>query len=50
MEELKESQIVVIKSSTWTVVSIIIETWTECAKREVEHYYELCRGKYKFAS
>ncbi|KAA0037849.1 uncharacterized protein E6C27_scaffold113G00420 [Cucumis melo var. makuwa] len=25
-------------------------TWVECAKREVEHYYELCRKKHEVAS
>uniref|UniRef100_A0A9I9EAP2 Uncharacterized protein n=1 Tax=Cucumis melo TaxID=3656 RepID=A0A9I9EAP2_CUCME len=55
MEELNikkselESQIVVVKSSTWTVASMIVGTWAECAKRKVEHYYEVRRGKYKVA-
>uniref|UniRef100_A0A9I9E945 Uncharacterized protein n=2 Tax=Cucumis melo TaxID=3656 RepID=A0A9I9E945_CUCME len=45
-----ESQIVAIMSSTWTVASMIIETWAEYAKREVEHYYEVRREKYEVAS
>uniref|UniRef100_A0A9I9DA85 Uncharacterized protein n=1 Tax=Cucumis melo TaxID=3656 RepID=A0A9I9DA85_CUCME len=49
MEELKENQIVVVRSSTWIVASIIIETEAKCAKRKVEHYYELGREKYKLA-
>ena len=40
-----KSQIVAVKSSTWTVASMIIETRAECAKMEVEHYYKACRGK-----
>ena len=40
MEELKESQRLVVKSSTYIVASMIIETWAECVKREVEYYYE----------
>ena len=27
-----------------------IGTWSKCAKREVEHYYELCREKPEVAS
>uniref|UniRef100_A0A9I9E990 Uncharacterized protein n=1 Tax=Cucumis melo TaxID=3656 RepID=A0A9I9E990_CUCME len=50
MENLKESQIVTVKSSTWIVASMIIETWAKCVKRKVEHYYELHREKYELAS
>ena len=49
-EELKESQILAVKSSTWLVASMILETWAECIKRKIEHYYKLHREKYKFAS
>ena len=50
MEQLKESQIVTVNSSTWSVASMIIETCAECIERKVEHYYKLRRRKYKFAS
>ena len=32
------------------VASMIIETWAECAKRKVEHYYEVHQEKYEVAS
>ncbi|KGN65701.1 hypothetical protein Csa_019881 [Cucumis sativus] len=30
--------------------SMVIGTWAECARRKIEHYYEVCRGKYEVAS
>ena len=32
------------------VASMIIGTWAECAKRKVEHYYEVHREKYEVAA
>ena len=39
-----------LQSTIENMKSMVIGTWAECARRKIEHYYEVCRGKYEVAS